>query len=374
MLSTLRSFRGAKVEEVIGWQGQRTEIACSIGSVSDTEVQARLQILFSAVPKPTKSALVNGKPVKSAVQFLSRRFGQFELSFHSIAFNPADHELIAGGPAGRRAYLNQVLAAENPSFLGVLQRYQRLIDQRNVLLKSGNAVERSLAAFDAPWIDLAAVIVRERLEWLGRLNLKLPERIAAISPVKADVAALYCSSGGTKDSADELRGRPGFSTHFSGQDSLPSLEVLKRVFSNRLESLRALEQCVGTTLLGPHRDDWRFHWIRSQVEPANTLGPPLRGHGSQGEIRTILLAMKLVEIDLYRERTGHRPVLLVDDFSSELDQERRGCLLRFLSESDLQVFVTSTEEAFGTGKRFCVRAGRAEEEHGATGQPERLLG
>jgi DNA replication and repair protein RecF len=87
----------------------------------------------------------------------------------------------------------------------------------------------------------------------------------------------------------------------------------------------------------------------------------LKGHGSQGEVRSALLALKLSEIELFRERTGHRPLLLLDDFSSELDRERRSFLLRFLSETDLQVFITTTEDAVAwvkpIGKRFQVSNG-----------------
>ncbi len=86
--------------------------------------------------------------------------------------------------------------------------------------------------------------------------------------------------------------------------------------------------------MGPHRDDW-----------ALILGhQPLKGFGSQGEVRSALIALKLSEIELFKKRTGHRPILLLDDFSSELDRDRREFLLSYLSETDLQVFVTSTEE------------------------------
>jgi DNA replication and repair protein RecF len=88
------------------------------------------------------------------------------------------------------------------------------------------------------------------------------------------------------------------------------------------------------TLAGPHRDDLALFYGDQ----------PLRGHGSQGETRSALITLKLCEIDLFRRKTGHRPILLLDDFSSELDRSRREFLLRYLFESDLQVFVTSTEE------------------------------
>ena len=89
----------------------------------------------------------------------------------------------------------------------------------------------------------------------------------------------------------------------------------------------------------------------------------LKGHGSQGEVRSALLALKLSEIELFRSHTGHLPIFLLDDFSSELDQERRSFLFKFLMETDLQVFVSTTEDAANVlqGKRYWVQNGRIEE-------------
>ena len=115
-------------------------------------------------------------------------------------------------------------------------------------------------------------------------------------------------------------------------------------FRNKFTSLEQLERIRGTTLLGPHRDDWSF-FLESQ---------PLKILGSQGEVRSALLALKLVEIRLFQEQTKTNPILLLDDFSSELDRKRRSFLLKFLESTDLQVFVTSTEAVEDLGKRFWV--------------------
>jgi len=151
--------------------------------------------------------------------------------------------------------------------------------------------------------------------------------------------------------------------HFAGQGLLPSLELLEQAFWTRLSSLEDTEMRVRNSLVGPHRDDWTFF-----------LGDPvLKGHGSQGEVRSALLALKLSEIELFRERTGHRPLLLLDDFSSELDRERRMFLLSFLSRTDLQVFVTSTEESISIGRRFWVSKGTLTE-HQSEAKPLSVIG
>jgi DNA replication and repair protein RecF len=146
-----------------------------------------------------------------------------------------------------------------------------------------------------------------------------------------------------------------FYKSFSGLSPTSSLQLLERSFREKLTELETAELRSGSTLVGPHRDDWSF-----------TFGEHvLKGHGSQGEVRSALLALKLLEIELFQKRTGHQPILLLDDFSSELDQERRGFLLRYLMNTQLQVFVTTTEDsvalAMGVGKRFQVQEGKLKE-------------
>ena len=97
------------------------------------------------------------------------------------------------------------------------------------------------------------------------------------------------------------------------------VRTFRALFWKKLSLLEAAEWRSGHSLVGPHRDDWAFY-LGSQA---------LQGHGSQGEVRSALLALKLCEIDLFRIETGHRPLFLLDDFSSELDRERRSFLLKY---------------------------------------------
>jgi DNA replication and repair protein RecF len=122
--------------------------------------------------------------------------------------------------------------------------------------------------------------------------------------------------------------------HFTGHNSLPTLDFLMKSYLDFLNKTHDLELRLRSTQIGPHRDDWGF-----QLDDRD-----LQSQGSQGEIRTSLLALKLAEIDWFKKQTGLRPVFLLDDFSSELDRTRRELLMQLLIEMDLQVFVTSTEE------------------------------
>src|SRR6185369_10604610 len=114
---------------------------------------------------------------------------------------------------------------------------------------------------------------------------------------------------------------PSSPSGFTGQLPSPSLELLQKSFWAKVSAVEAAERKQRCSLVGAHRDDWAFVFG----------GHPLKGHGSQGEVRSALLALKLSEIELFRNETGHRPLFLLDDFSSELDRERRLFLLGFLA-------------------------------------------
>ncbi len=349
-LATLRSFRGSKGLEVLKWGESTTEIAASLRS----QVEARLKICLDS---GKKRAFINEKPYASSTRYLQQRFGEWELGFHAVVFNPSDHELVRGEPHGRRSYLDRVLAAEGVDYLHLLQKYQRILLQRNQLLKNPSTPHSKelLQNFTASLAQFAAKLTRTRLEWVERLKKPLKEISDEIAQEQLDLSWVYLSDWIPDYTLKNLDLIKNFNRlndeHFAGQGPLPSLELLEQSFWKQASLLEANEWRVGHTLVGPHRDDWAF-LMRGKV---------LRGHGSQGEVRASLLALKLAEMELFHEKTAHQPVFLLDDFSSELDRNRRAFLIQRLSRLDLQVFVTSTEEIGLSGKRFLVSEGRLQE-------------
>ncbi len=353
--SSLRSFRDSKSHEVIRWGESHSELECEIGSAADWKT--KLKIVFeqdvARTHKASKVAFINGKTYKSSTAFLSQRFGQFELGFHSVIFNPSDHDLVRGDPSTRRSYLDRVLSAEDIKYLKALQKYQRLLQQRNALLKSFEGARphsELLLGFTEPMAEYAAYLGFRRLEWLQRANFRLSDLMRKIIPSHSDLSAIYLSNWIPEIDGLSLENGDLNAVHFAGHSQLPSLELLEQAFWKRLSVVEPAELRSGHTLVGPHRDDWTFY-----------LGSPtsqvLKGHGSQGEVRSALLALKLAEIELFQKTTGHQPVFLLDDFSSELDRERRTFLLDFLSDSNLQVFVTTTEESLSAGQKVWVVQG-----------------
>lgn len=366
-LATLRSFRGAKPFELMKWNSQFSEIACTVSDELDSTLNTEIKVTFtgggSSNNKTTQVASVNGKTYKSSIQYLSRRFLPSlgaplgSNGFHAIVFNPSDHDLIRGTPSIRRSYLDRVLAANDIEYLHNYQKYQRVLVQKNALLKAGQRQPQRdsgiLMGFSEILVKCAAQMTFKRLEWKKRVSpffnnaLKqiVFEQVSDESEFKANIGLRYLS-----DWVPEIDYEMD---HFSGHNAASLLELLERTFWDSLSQLEAIEWKVGHSLIGPHRDDWVF-----------TLGPDkqMKGYSSQGEIRSVLLALKLAEVELFRETTGGcKPLFLLDDFSSELDHERRGFLLSFLSRMDLQVFITSTEEACFSGRRYWISNGELKE-------------
>ncbi len=347
-LATLRSFRGSKVDEVVRWGQEQGEILATASPEADGDKMWKVDLKISFQGRSTKVAFINGKPFRSSTSYLSQRFGEVELGFHAVVFNPSDHDLVRGEPATRRTYLDRVLSAEDLDYLKLLQKYQKSLEQRNALLK-GDAPPSAdlLAGFSEPLVKLGAQLARRRLLWIERVRERLSDVSRQIAPSQPLLSLIYCSNWVPKIQNLSCPSKDLESVHFAGQEGVPSLEILEQLFWNQLSALREAEWRAGSSLIGPHRDDWVFL----------LGGQPLKGHGSQGEVRSALLSLKLCEIELFRKATGHRPLMLLDDFSSELDRERRAFLLNFLKRSDLQVFVTSTEDSLGLGQKFQVSNG-----------------
>jgi DNA replication and repair protein RecF len=344
LLATLRSFRSTKSLDFIQHNETQSEITVNLSLTDPTQIQwqSQLKLIFYRPdllqPKILRTALADGNTFKTSSAYLSKRFASKAVGFHTIVFNPTDHELIRGEPRLRRNYLDRVIAAEHSEYITYFKRYQRVLIQRNALLKQPSS--RSSELFNELTRQLAftgARIALNRLQWVERLNQRLSPMLACIAPSQGHLEAVYQASW----------------MQFTGQKPIPSLEELDREFLVRAAKVREREWAMGTTAVGPHRDDFTL-LCRNR---------DLKAYGSQGEIRSALLALKLCEIELYQNASGHHPVFLLDDFSSELDKSRRLFLLDFLKETDLQVFVTSTEEAFfEKGKKFVVSEGNIHEQ------------
>jgi DNA replication and repair protein RecF len=229
-------------------------------------------------------------------------------------FAPDDLQLVKGGPAERRAYLDELLASVAPRFDAVVTDYERVLRQRNALLKqrfgTGPDDETTLDVFDAQLARAGAELAQGRARMLERL-------VPMVAAAYDDLAG----SGGAVATSYEA-GWWG-----SGGDARPPAELataepaaVAAALRSALADRRRAELERKVTLTGPHRDEWRLH----------VRGLDARAHASQGEQRTLALALRLGGHRLCTELTGNAPVLLLDDVFSELDASRSAALVAHL--------------------------------------------
>jgi DNA replication and repair protein RecF len=217
-------------------------------------------------------------------------------------FAPDDLELVKGSPSLRRGYLDDLLEATAPRFASVRAELERVLRQRNALLRARvrNVEDRTtLEVLDDRLVAVAAELVRGRLRLADRLVPLVAVAYASLAGDDAGFDARY-AAGWTDDAVE----------HDAVEDQLRAALV----------ALRGREQDRGITLVGPHRDDWRLELHALDA----------RHHASQGEQRTLALALRLGGHHLVSEVIDAEPVLLLDDVFSELDAHRAAALVRNL--------------------------------------------
>lgn len=237
----------------------------------------------------------------------------------AVLVTPEDSELVHGPPSSRRGYLDALISKVSGRYAALLREYTRLLEQRNALLRNAPH-DRSLP----DWTARLAAVGAEVDDLRSRL-------VARLCPIAAEVYAEV--SGDQKPFAVRLVRNWDEAT-----------------LAGAIAASRAIELARGATSVGPHRDDL-----------ALTLdGKELRSYGSRGEARTAALALRVAEYRLLSERHGEAPVLLVDDFSAELDADRRAYLLS-LTAGTPQAIVTGTEPPPHHDALYRVTAGVVEQ-------------
>ncbi len=356
-LSNLKSFKSANLEDLIKKGETSSKISCIISHENfedDWKTTLETNFYFNDIKKKVeKTTAINGKFFKSSTKYLSQRYGEVELGFHAVTFHPFEHEMITGSPSLRRNYLDNVLMSESIEYLEALKKYNKLILQRNVLLKTYLKYPQKfslevLKGFTEPLGKYSALIIYKRLEWLKNCFPLLNAIITKIAPHQLEIKPIYFSNWLDKKEGLSLNKEKTIEIKSEKPEPiLPTIKEIENNFFSSLEKLHAIELSAGCTLIGPHRDDFNFFL-------GETL---LKSFGSQGEIRTLLIALKIAEIELFKKNTGHKPVFLIDDFSSELDLKRRNFLLKYLETTDLQVFISTTEKDFDVGNIYYVKNG-----------------
>ena len=329
------------------------------GEVTRAEQSTVLEILFTLRSDGfnfTKQVRVNGA---------ARRSMDLIGHLRAVLFLPEDLTLIAGSPGERRRYIDIALCQIDRRYCQTLSRYQKVVTQRNSLLKQLQEREQSdspsvaaqLRFWDDQLIEHGTHVLSRRHTYLTDLAPIARRVHADLSQQQEALDLLYLPSfnSGLYSERDYQRLREGEEVR---ADELAGVEAdastIGQRFRERLESRRMVELAAGSSLYGPHRDELIF-----QMNGWN-----LRTYGSRGQQRTGALALKLAELQAMSEATGEKPILLLDDVMSELDAQRRAALLNALADVHQGIVTTTDWTQFSTDfqqdiQRLQIEAGAA---------------
>jgi DNA replication and repair protein RecF len=299
MTGTGKSFRTSKEREIIKMDKDKAYI-----HVEGEKKYTGISVEIKLEENKKKQMKVNGITLTKTADLLS--------NVHVIVFSPEDLKLVKEGPMERRKFMDIEISNMKPRYYHHLSQYNRVLIQRNNLLKKISHDRKYMATLDI-WdeklVELGTSIIKERIKFILRLNTLSRLLHRKITDNKENLEIKYISS--IKEVQDEAK--------------------IQDYFHRDLKKALIVDIQRGTTTVGPHRDDLGVF----------VNGIDIRIFGSQGQQRTSALALKLAEIELMKAETGEYPILLLDDVMSELDVKRQAFLVKSLR--DIQTFITTTD-------------------------------
>jgi DNA replication and repair protein RecF len=270
----------------------------------------RIDILFDDNTKRTVT--YNPEKLHSKKQFVIDDKKSYRLTpknkYPIVLFEPDDLRLLNGSPVRRRQFIDRFISQLNPQYVSQLHKYERALRQRNNLLKKQYIDNDELFVWDVALSEYGAYIIEQRIAFIEEINNRLNEA--------------YISIAGTKDIV---------SIHYSHT----SIGDIKQKILNELHTNSTRDKILGSTSIGPHRHDVIFKFNNS----------PAMSSVSRGEVRTIVLALKFLEVDIIEQITNQSPIILLDDVFSELDVSRQKLLTSHLK--GYQIIITSPTSHMG---------------------------
>ncbi len=312
LLATLKPLRARRLGELVRFEAAGAVVA---GTVRGDGMESRYKVQLGG---DGRTVSIDGRSVG---------LDQWFAGVRAVAFTPSDGEIVLGGPTGRRSWLDRAAFTKAPAHLDVVRRCQRALEQKAAALRTGRADPAILDALDAELAMQAARLVERRIELLDELRPR--------------VVAVHRQIAGETGLSVEL----AYRTPVDPADGVQGWRAL-------LARSRGSEVQRRMCLVGPQRDD-----VDLLLD-----GQPARSFGSRGQVRSVVLALKLAELVAARDR-GDAPIFLLDDLSSELDRARTARLVGVLAELASQVFITTTDASHlgglpeGRTIRVALRAG-----------------
>lgn len=312
-----KSFRGVKDKELIKFDCEQSRLKIDFTN-KNREQTAEIFI------KERRSALLNGVKKKSPVLL-----GE---ELKAVIFSPVHLSMIKDGPGERRKFIDNALSQIKLGYRKVLKEYNRVLIHRNTILKDmafDESLKNMLYVWDAGFAKYGAKVIYQRQKYIEALTPYVKEIFSGLS-----------------------NGREEIDIKFKGDFVYENLTVkeIEEKLLIVLDNYRSADILNRVTTLGPHRDDLEIL----------INGRSARKYGSQGQQRSCVLALKLAEASLLREKTQDEPVALLDDVMSELDEGRQDYILNHIK--DWQVFITccdaNTILRLKQGKTFHIENGK----------------
>jgi DNA replication and repair protein RecF len=306
LVTTASSFRRPRWEDLVRWGEDQALV-----TMNAEEGERRLDVKLTAGVDGTKAFMVNGQQKRRTQEITGR--------LPSVVFTPDDLDMVKGPAERRRSAIDDLGAQLSSGYAALKRDYGRVVRQRNILLKE-QAGTRQLSPWDEQLVVLGARLVTHRLRLLDRLMVVASGHYTDLAGGEV-LGWAYDDRCGLRSSGTDDSVRDGSTTSDQAEEGL----------RRELECRAVEERRRASTLVGPHRDDILF-----MID-----GRDARVFASQGQQRTVALAWKMAEVGLIEDVLRTRPLLLLDDVMSELDESRRAALGAAVMDRT-QTFITTT--------------------------------
>jgi len=295
------SHKNGTLKDLPGFDQPGFQLFCKM---KRQDVSHRLKVLYSG---QSRERFVDGQKAKQ---------DQIAGLLNTILFEPDDLKIVKEGPDKRRRFIDQEISGYRPMYLRVLKEYQQVLSQRNALLKNiryDASLKVMLETWNTQLIQYGVRLMQYRMDYLLKLNRNAQPLHHMMSDASEELTLYYQNNIMT---------------------TVEDVHQLEALFRKKINESLEEDLEKGSTRYGPHVDDMVIH----------INGRDARKFGSQGQQRTAAIALKLSQIEIYKESTGDYPIVLLDDILSELDEKRQQNILSILG--DTQAFITTTDDQF----------------------------
>ncbi|MBE3090347.1 MAG: DNA replication/repair protein RecF [Actinobacteria bacterium] len=315
-ISSGKSHRTSDQDELINWDSDYAILRASLSSKQLIEIELR--------KKNNIKIRIDG--------VYYRRKSDFASMIPSVIFSPDDLRLIKAGPSNRRDFLDDILEKLQNKYAAQRLHYQKILNQRNSLIKSmingeqanGNS---TMEAWDENLVHYGSEIIEKRCNLLASIREKFVKYMNYFFPgIQADIFYIFSWDRSIQGASINLDNPINLQTGTILQSG-----TIKDIFNIKLKQGFKKDLLLKTTLVGPHRDDLLI----------TINGKDIRSFGSQGQQRIAAICFKFGELEVLREMLNKNPILLLDDVLSELDPERKKLLVNIIGDSS-QTFITTS--------------------------------